>query len=212
MKDVFLKELRENAKWAGVIFVVILIVVYSLMRRRNPYLMYSLAEPPVLVFAPLAGLLLGIVQTLFETKADNWAFVVHRPLSRPRIFAAKALAGLVLLYGALGLPCLIAAGWSARPGNLRMTFAWSMLLPSSAVVLSAGCYYFVGIILTLRGARWWGTRLLPVFFAVSCSLAVWIAPEFWQALAIIMAGCAIGALAAYETFATAGAADNGVVG
>jgi len=100
MKAVFLRELRENAKWAGAIFVVILIVVYSLIRRRSPNLMYALAEPPMLVFAPLAGLLLGVVQTLFETKADNWAFVVHRPVSRRQIFAAKTLAGLTLLYGA----------------------------------------------------------------------------------------------------------------
>ena len=212
MRAMFLKELRENAKWAGAIFVVILLVVYSLMRRRNPYLMYALAEPPMLMFVPLAGLLFGVVQSLFETKADNWAFVVHRPASRWQIFLAKSTAGLVLLYAALGLPCLIAAAWAARPGNLRITLAWPMLLPSLALLLSSGCYYFVGMIVTLRGARWWGTRLLPVAFAITCSLALLVAPDFWQAVTIIFAGCVIASLAAYETFATAGAADSGFLG
>jgi hypothetical protein len=212
MRAVLLKELRENAKWSGAIFVVILMVVYGLMRRRNPYMMYALAEPPMLMFVPLVGLLFGVVQSLFETKADNWAFVVHRPASRRQIFVAKSVAGLVLLYGALGLPCLIAAAWAARPGNLRITFAWPMLLPSLALVLSSGCYYFVGMIVTLRGARWWGTRLLPVAFAISCSLGILVATEFWQAAIVVMVCCLIGATAAYETFATAGAADSGFVG
>src|SRR5579871_1831014 len=101
MMSVFVREIRENARWAGAIFVVILMVAYAGMRRHNALLMYSLADAPMMFFAPLAGLLLGVVQTLFETKPDNWAFVVHRPVSRREVFAAKSMAGLVLLFGAL---------------------------------------------------------------------------------------------------------------
>src|SRR6185312_14009451 len=126
MIGVFLKELRENAKWAGVIFGVITLTVFSLMRRAGANLLFDLADPPLLVFVPMAGLLMGVVQTLFETKPDNWAFVVHRPVSRRGIFTAKSLAGLALLMIALEVPCLIAAAWASRPGHIRMPFQWRM--------------------------------------------------------------------------------------
>src|SRR4051812_43717851 len=99
MKTVFLKELRENLKWAVVIFGVIGVMVYWNVKHAGPLLLQAqLTNPITLLFCPLAGLLLGFVQTLFETRPDNWAFVVHRPVSRRAIFIAKCAAGLLLLY------------------------------------------------------------------------------------------------------------------
>lgn len=205
---VFLRELRENAKWAAVIALVVGTLVYSLVRKHAPYLLFELADAPMVVFAPLAGLAMGVLQTLFETKPDNWAFVVHRPASRAGVFAAKCAAGLTLLYAAMAIPCLLGAAWVARPGNVRMPFQARMLLPSMAVVLTAGCFYFAGMVLTLRKARWLGTRLLPLGFAIVCALAVRFAAEFWQAALIAVVGQVIGAAAAWGAFATAGAFDR----
>ena len=85
------------------------------IRDPQPLLLYHLANNFTVFVAPLAGLLMGVVQALFETRPDNWAFVVHRPTGRLSIFIAKCAAGLLLLHVALVLPCLIAAWWAARP-------------------------------------------------------------------------------------------------
>ncbi|HSZ57768.1 MAG TPA: hypothetical protein VK797_19045, partial [Tepidisphaeraceae bacterium] len=71
MIAIFLKELRENARWAALIFGAFLVVVYFQVRSAPAYLMFELAQPPQTVFAPLAGLLMGLVQSLFETRPDN---------------------------------------------------------------------------------------------------------------------------------------------
>ena len=63
------------------------------IRKANPFILNQLAQNKLVFFAPLAGLLMGIAQSFFETRPDNWAFVVHRPLSRRAVFAAKCLAG-----------------------------------------------------------------------------------------------------------------------
>jgi hypothetical protein len=212
MFTIFRKELRENLKWAGVIFGVLAVMFAHEMRDANPLLLYRLSGQDMVWLVPLAGLLLGVVQSLFETRADNWAFVVHRPVSREGLFVAKCAAGLVLLFGALGLPCALAVWWSSVPGNLPMPFQWRMVLPLTADVLSAGCYYFAGIVLTLRKARWFGTRVLPLGLAFVCSVMVRLSPEFWQALACIVAGQCVGAIAACGVFATGGSADRGRAG
>ena len=49
MIGIFLKELRENAKWAALIFGGFLIIVYFQVRSAPPYLMFSLAQPPQIV-------------------------------------------------------------------------------------------------------------------------------------------------------------------
>jgi hypothetical protein len=209
MIGVFLRELRENLKWAAVIFLALLVFIVHELRDAEPMMMFELAQRYTTLMAPLAGLLMGIVQSLFETKPDNWGFVVHRPVRRGWIFAAKATAGLLLLYAALALPCLIATIWAARPGHLPMPFQGRMVLPMAADVLGAGCYYFAAIVITHRRARWFGTRLLPLGLALACSVAIFLfVPQFWQAVLLILIVQAIGATAAWGVFAGNGDPDR----
>jgi hypothetical protein len=209
MIGIFLKELRENLKWAALIFGVLLVMIWHEIRDPEPLLLFHLANNYTLFVAPLAGLLMGVVQALFETRPDNWAFVVHRPTGRLAIFIAKCAAGLLLLYVALALPCLIAASWAARPGNLAMPFQGRMVLSILADVLGAGCWYFVGMVLTLRRARWLGTRLLPLGLALAATTLVTVlVGEFWQAALILLAVQCVGAVAAWGVFASNGAADG----
>lgn len=209
MIGVFLRELRENLKWAAAICGMLLVMIIHEIRDAEPMLMYELAQRYTLLLAPLAGLLMGVVQSLFETKPDNWSFVVHRPVRRGGIFAAKCAAGLLLLYAALALPCLFASGWAARPGHLPLPFQGRMMLPMLADVLNAGCYYFAGIVIAQRRARWFGTRLLPLGLALACSAVVVIfVAQFWQAALIILIVQAIGATAAWGVFARNGEPDG----
>jgi hypothetical protein len=209
MNTVFLKELRENAKWALVIFVAALAKVYLQVRDAPPNLMFSMQQWTIWV-APIAGLLMGVVQSLFETRPDNWAFVVHRPVPRGQIFVAKCAAGLLLLYAALAVPMLLGAAWAARPGNLPMPFQGRMVLPVLTDAFAAGVYYFTGMVVTLRRARWYGTRLLPLGFAVAFgSVVYYLTPQFWQAVLIVLAGMSVAALAAWGAFAENGAPAGG---
>jgi hypothetical protein len=209
MKAMFVKELRESAKWAAAIAGVLGVLVLLEIRKANPFILNQLAQQKVVYFAPLAGLLMGIAQSFFETRPDNWAFVVHRPLSRRSIFAAKAVAGLLLLYTALALPCLLAGIWATRPGNVATPFHGRTVLPLVADIFNSGCFYFAGMVLTLRNARWIGSRLLPLGLAVAASLAVQAVPDFWQALLFSCAGLAISAAAAWNVFVTGGTAERG---
>lgn len=209
MIAVFMRELRENLKWAAVIFGLMLVIVIHELRDAEMMLMFHLSGAWLLWVAPMAGLLMGAVQAIFETKPDNWGFAVHRPVPRSGVFIAKCAAGLLLLYAALIVPCLLAAAWAARPGNLPVSFQGRMILPTVSDALNSGCYYFAGMVLVLRKARWFGTRLLPLGLALlsSAATAMFIGP-FWVAGVFSVTVQVIGALAAWGVYSTNGVADG----
>jgi len=66
MIAIFMKEVRENLKWAGVIFGVLCLCIYSRMREPSPFFLLQLPEPFLTLGAPLAGLLLGLAQSLLK--------------------------------------------------------------------------------------------------------------------------------------------------
>lgn len=211
MITIFSRELRENLKWAAMIALAFFALIFLRAWHASPFFLLDLPDPMTLIYAPLAGLVMGVAQSAFETRPDNWSFVVHRPVARPAIFAAKCAAGLLLLYATLGIPCAAAVAWAARPGNLPAPFRAETTLPMLADVLTAGCYYFLGILLTLRRARWLGTRLLPIGLAFACTTFVRLAPGFWQACAAIALTQCAAAAAAWGAFATAGEDNQGPV-
>ena len=205
MMPVLYRELRENLKWAAIICAALLVLFGHEIRTAGPMFIYDLTRETI-VFAPLAGVLLGVLQMLFETRQDNWGFVVHRPLSRVRIFIAKSAAGLILLFTSLLVPCGLAWMWAARPGNLAIPIQPRMTLPMVADVLNSGGYYFAGMLLTLRRARWFGTRLLPVGLPLAASAIIFMfVPEFWQAALLSAFIALIGAVAAAGIFSSQGA-------
>src|SRR6185369_3741269 len=125
------------------------------------------------------------------------------------IFIARATAGLLLLYTALVIPVLFAAVWAARPGNLAMPFQMRMLEPALVDALTAGCFYFTGMLLTLRKARWLGTRLLPLLPPLLLTMALSeLVRDARMAVVLIALVQAVCALAAWQAFVTAGAADR----
>src|SRR5579871_3825493 len=142
MTAIFFKELRENIRWALLIALAFSSLIVLHAWHTSPFFLLDLPEPITVLYAPLAGLAMGFAQSFYETRPDNWSFVVHRPTPRVGIFAAKVIAGLVLLYSALGLPCFLAAMWARHPGNLPMPFQARMTLPMLADIPTAGCYYF----------------------------------------------------------------------
>src|SRR5262245_10807742 len=115
MKALIWKELQENFKWAPlpglVIFVVCLIDKpdEAMLDVTGAYFFYLIAA----VFG--AGL--GFVQIFFEAQGDKRSLLLHRPLSRTRIFLAKTFVGVGLYLLALGIPFLCLESWLAMPGH-----------------------------------------------------------------------------------------------
>lgn len=205
MIAVLYRELRENLKWAAVICAALLVLFGHEIRSAGPMFLFDLTKTTIFI-APLAGLLLGVLQMLFETRQDNWGFVVHRPLSRSKIFIAKSAAGLILLFTSLLIPCALAWLWAARPGNLAIPVQFRMTLPMVADVLNSAGFYFAGMLLTLRRARWFGTRLLPVGLPLAASAIIFMfVPEFWQVALLSGFVALIGAVAALGVFSSQGA-------
>jgi hypothetical protein len=209
MIGIFLKELRENLKWAGLIFGVLMVFFLHEIRDAEAAFLFDFAGHYMILAAPLAGLLMGIVQTLFETRPDNWAFTVHRPVPRLQIFIAKSAAGLVLLYGSLMLVTAIASIWAARPGHIDVPYQFRMSLPMVSDDLISGCYYFVGMVLALRRARWLGSRMLPLGMVLLASaLNTGFIAQFWQTAVMIVLVISIGAVAAWGAFSSHGECDT----
>ncbi len=181
MKPLFWKELRQNLKWAiGVLAVMGLAAIYIAwvvsrpqatqgLFRWSPYLLpWERFQQLSVLGCPLAGLLLGVLHIAPEKRRDLWAFLVHRPVSRTTIFRAQASAGLLLYVVAVGIPVAGGMVWLATPGHAAAPFYLPMTLPGLADVLSGAVYYLAGILISMREARWYGSRVLAVAVAVVC--------------------------------------------
>jgi hypothetical protein len=148
----------------------------------------------------LSGLLIGRAMIVDENRGDRWGFLAHRPVRRSTLFFAKAIAGTLLYLAAAGIPLAYVTSWMASPGHRPMPWAASMALPGVADLLCGLIYLLVAMLVSMREARWYGSRFLPLGAALACSIVVLEASHFWQALAAIAIGIAIVGIAALTTF------------
>ncbi|RYG70332.1 hypothetical protein EON80_08150 [bacterium] len=211
MKAMIWKEWRENAKWAGLAFVTMsLAMAYMCYRNWDAANSQTLFTPldaiePVLMFmVPLFATVLGILQVATELRRDQWAFLMHRPVSRGVIFIGKAIGGLSLYVLATLLPVLLLILWSLIPGKVPTPFDWRQLLGPIASILGSIPFYFAGMLVAVRPARWYGSRALGFSAAIACSMFVNTVPELWQALLAILIFGPILVLAAWGSFITSG--------
>jgi hypothetical protein len=155
--------------------------------------------------ATLFGALLGFLQVFFESKDDRRALLLHRPISRSRVFLGKVLAGMGLYMLALGIPFAYAVGLAAAPGHVAAPFRWPLALPLLADTLTGVVFYFAGMLTAQLDGRWYGSRCLGLAAAYLCSHLVWTLPEFWHGLLAIMVLGTLLAVAAWGAFLTGGA-------
>jgi hypothetical protein len=215
MKALFWKECRENLRWA-----VLALLALSL---GLAYAWYHLSQQPAYVrleqiwssenlvltiSTPLIGLALGLLQVLPELRRDQWAFLVHRPASRTTLFFGKVVPGVCLYLLATILPLLGLAVWASSPNHVPAPFDFRFTLAGWASILAGLPFYFAGLLVALRPARWYGSRALPLLTAL---LAPWAATffwEFWQTALACFAIIAVLALAAWGSFISGGEYDE----
>ncbi|MFO0983500.1 MAG: hypothetical protein U1E76_17505 [Planctomycetota bacterium] len=213
MRAMIWKELREclliAVLGAIALGMGLAVAVWQTMRSYRSDLVDSLASEPVAFVATcgcaLLAIALGARQSLFERRGDAWAFLVHRPLSRTCIFAAKAIAGIALLLLAALLPYFAVAAWIAVPGHAAQPFYWRLTAFGVAVAAMSAAYYFAALLIVMREARWYVSGLLPLAPAVAGSLVVFEGTA-WTGVALAAAAIvSCLALAAWGTFLRGGA-------
>jgi hypothetical protein len=105
---------------------------------------------------------------------------------------------------ALIIPTAVTVSLAATPGHVAAPFDWLMVLPWLADILTGLVYYFAGMVVAQREARWYGSRCLPLAAGIFVSLVVWTLPEFWQALLAIALLCGLMAVAAWGSVVSGG--------
>ena len=142
MRAIVFKELRENLRWTLLLMLglaaALAFGVHSDGKTSGVSLISTLTAIVTAVAFPVVGLTLGLVQVLQDRRRGRWGFVVHRPLSRSMIFAAKVVAGIVLYTVAGGVPLMVTIAWVATPGHVSGPFDWRMALPPLADLLCGG--------------------------------------------------------------------------
>lgn len=187
------KELRETGWIAAIVFLAMMGVVLDQMgveldlkhlirsaregrdpleARPIPFIHSGLKE--YLSLALLCGaLVMGFQQTLGETYRRTWSFLLTRPLSRNAAIVTKLLVGSLLLLTATILPLMILAVWAATPGTHASPFDWRMTCEPVRICFAGTTVHLAAFLAGLRGARWYGSRLLPLFPAGASVLWVY---------------------------------------
>ncbi len=215
MRAIIWKEIRENAKWAVLLMLAaaacMVWTIYVIGQPRSWQGDFSALNEVFFGFQiitavgfPIAATLLGLLQTIPEQRRDQWAFLVHRPLTLTQLFFGKAVAGLILYVLIMLVPLTVAVIWSAWPGHLLGPFAWEFLLPFPADLAGGVAFYFAAMLAGIRRARWYGSRALPVALAVWCEICVVASPTLWLALLAAAVGTAILLIAAWGSFIASG--------
>jgi len=201
MKAIFIKELRENGKWAALMLVAMSAVLAWGLSTR-PSLVGDFVMPLITGCGfPVIGFALGLLQTLQDSSPGRWGFLTHRPITRAQILSAKLLAGICLYFLVALIPLGVAIYWVATPGHVAAPFAWQMTLPRLADAIGGLMWYAAGILVGARHARWIGSRLMPAGTALVGSIAaLWFPLNMGEALlifAIVLAIILPGAWAAF---------------
>ncbi len=144
MKELFLSECRRFRNLALIAAAVLLVLLQLAIRMADP--LQQRWQVQMIMFLAIAamGLAFAVVQFNGYRQPSRWLWLMHRPLARGRIFGALALASLVLLGVAVGLPALLAvAGTDYFTGDTIDTRHYLIplhLLLASYTTWLAGCY------------------------------------------------------------------------
>jgi hypothetical protein len=204
MKALAIKELREVFGITAAALAGYLALVVNLMGAKVfdwiPGIPSGTQEVPFIgagftmffTFVSVAfAVALGFRQSAWELARGTYLLLLHRPISRDRIFLTKLAVGLgVLLLGA-SLPIVLYAWWAAVPGNHPSPFDWSMTGQAWRTTFLIPLLYLGAFLSGLRPARWFGTRLLPLVATAMLLLLLDELPSWWSLsfpLAVVLYG------------------------
>jgi ABC-type transport system involved in multi-copper enzyme maturation permease subunit len=196
------KELRETGLFAALALGVYFIYLSQLTGKWGSLLAHVVwwvpgmhVETPAVPFvqdnfstmlffigAALA-IALGFRQSAWEPFQGTALYLLHMPLFRRTIFLTKLVTGIGLLLVCTLLPILIYATWAATPGRHPGPFEWSMTVPAFQRWLLMPIVYLGAFASGIRPARWFGSRLLPLF-SVACTGTLLALVAHWWLIAL----------------------------
>ena len=202
------KELRENARWAAVLAGLVAVALAWTIGNdlsAGLSLVGNAVAAATVVGCPAVGLALGLLAVLPDARRGRWQFVVHRPLSRGRIFAAKATAAVALYGLATVVPLLATYAWCAAPGHVPGPVTADLLAPRLADAVSGLVWVAAGVLVATRQARWFGSRLIPLGAAFLVTLlADLLTMTFAEYAAVAVFGTVVLGTAARSAFVNGG--------
>jgi hypothetical protein len=196
-KALVIKELRESAGIValaalGVAYVLADLTATPLVPWQSRWLYgYPFVNDSLSFYFWLVGggvaIALGFRQTAWELGQGTYFFLLHRPMSRNRIFGLKLLVGGSLAMLMAGLLIALYAWWAATPGHFDAPFYWTMTVPAWQLWLSLPPLYFGAFLAGIRPGRWFGSRLLPLVTGILVALVASSAPWLWFTVALSFA-------------------------
>jgi ABC-2 family transporter protein len=194
LKALVVKELRESA---GVVALSALAMVYALTEltgiRVLPWESRGITNFPFVYDAVgfylstcIGGMAiaLGLKQTAWEARQGTFFFLLHRPVSRERVFVGKLAVGLIWVIILSATYLLIYAWWASTAGHVPAPFDWSMTIPAWQQWVALPLVYLGAFLSGIRPARWWGTRLAPLAAAILAAIVAASLPWFWLTLLV----------------------------
>lgn len=179
MKIMIWKELRENRKWAALALAGLLIAeIYAISNGRESVgsdsVGITLCSDSFLLVSAFGcmaiGATIGALQILPERRRDQWASLLHRPVSRRVIYLGKVMAGLLLYCLATAIPLLVSAVYAAWPGQFPAPFLPVMALPGLSDILLGTVFYFAALLAGMHSGKWAGSRGAIVLGAIAVLL------------------------------------------
>jgi hypothetical protein len=113
--------------------------------------------------------------------------VLHRPISRRRIYGTKLIVGLAIYLLLAWAAVMAYAIWAALPGTHASPFDWKMTGMAWTIWLAMTSVYLAAFLAGIRPAAWMGTRLSPLAGTglvafLSLALPFWMA---WSVLIVV---------------------------
>ena len=184
------KELRECGLYAGLALLAIthfigagmdLPLVPFLNHGRNGEIPFLTAynvdrEKTFLLIAVIAAIVLGMHQTVWESWRQTTLFLLHRPMPRSQIIAAKLVAGSLLLTAITSVPLAVYCLWAAAPGTHASPFFWAMTETWWRGILVALVCYLGAFLSGIRAAHWLGSRTWPALATLIMAVGLGNAP------------------------------------
>jgi len=208
------KEVHENSGAAGLLWAGLLVVAiffaanYTAVFTRPATRMFIVMDEAVLnlscVYCAAAGFLLGFVPHRTTRAFDAWAFLVHRPLTRARLFWCRAAVGMAMYAVVVLVPVAVWLAWAWGYKRLMPVFPCQFFLPYLADAGLGIVAFLAGHVVGQRRASWVLTGLLPVLAVVAVVAAVMQFQFFWQVMVVEAIAGAILTLVAHESAVTHG--------
>jgi hypothetical protein len=183
MKALIKKEFLEQKKLAVITstFFATLIAFMLFVGTQRSVVSEGFLFVIAFIF-PLLGIALAVSQFYFESKKDSWLFLLHRPLESEKIFSGKVRAGLILYLGITLIPFFLIL-WISRFERFAHTpFTWHQIIPTLVISFTGILYYMSTIIVVLRKASWWGSKVFPFIVPFFASFFTFHSISFWPVI------------------------------